>query len=391
MVISRFFPEVGGAERQAHALARMLLARGHQVMVLTRQLGGLPKQEIVDGIPVIRAIRTVDLGPLFGLTYVISVARFLFAHRHDFDVIHVTHLYLDAFAAVLTRSLHGLPVVVRPACAGYYGDLARLRRFRVWPLLSGFDGLTISGVVRTIARADAFIGNSNELCEELIEAGFSAKRIMRIPNGVDLNHFSPDPAARSFEARRRLGLPPGLLMAFAGRLDPQKGLHALLEAVQPLLAGPQGARLLVMGDGPLRAELQLSARHVGLSDRILFLGLVKDVAPYLRACDIFVLPSVGEGMPNALLEAMATGLPCVASRIGGCIDIVTHGKDGLLVDPDNPVALREATCRLLASPELRARLGRAARESVGSRFSLERMTDQYEECFRSCRNGFRSR
>lgn len=387
LIIPRFFPEVGGAERQTHALARMLLARGHQVMVLTRQLGGLPPREVLDGVPVVRAIRTVELGPLFGLTYVLSVARFLLAHRRDWDVIHVTHAYLDAFAAVLTRRLHGLPVVVRPACAGYYGDLARLGRFRVWPLLPALDGLTSRAVIRTIARAEAFIANSTELREELIGAGFPAERIVRVPNGVDLNHFHPDPVERSAGARRRLGLPAGPLLAFAGRLDPQKGLHTLLAAVEPLLARNGEARLLIMGDGPQRPELEQVVRRAGLSARVLFRGLVRDVAPYLRGCDIFVFPSVGEGMPNALLEAMASGLPCVASAIGGCTDIVTDGETGLLVPPGDAAAFRGALQRLLQSPELRAQLGAAARASVVSRFGLERMAERYEKCLRMTLTG----
>ncbi len=387
LVIPRFFPDVGGAQRQTEALARVLLACGHQVLVLTRQLGGLAPREVVGGVPVVRAIRTVDLGPLYGLTYILTVVRFLLAHRREWDVIHVTHAYLDAFAAVLTRRLHGLPVVVRPACAGYYGDLARMGRFRVWPLLPSLDGLTTRTVIRTIARADAFIANGTELRQELIGAGFPAERIVHIPNGVDLNHFHPAPVERSPEARRRLGLPAGPLLAFAGRLDPQKGLHTLLAAVQPLLAGEGETRLLLMGDGPQRSELEQTVQRAGLSTRVVFRGLVGDVAPYLRASDIFVFPTVGEGMPNALLEAMATGLPCVASAIGGCTDIVTDGETGLLVPPGDAAAFRSALEQLLQSPELRARLGTAARATVVHRFGLERMAERYENCLRTTLTG----
>jgi len=388
LVIPRFFPAVGGAERQAQALARRLLARGHHVAVLTRQLGGLPRHEVLDGVPVVRAIRTIDLGPLFGLTYVLSVARFLLAHRGEWDVIHVSFVYLDAFAAVLTRRLHRMPVIVRPACAGYYGDLARLTRFRVWPLLPFLDSLTIRIVVRTIVRADAFIANSTELHKELIGGGFPPGRIVQIANGVDLDHFFPDPTARLPEARRSLGLPTGLLLAFAGRLDPQKGLHTLVEALRLLAAGCQGARLLIMGDGPQRAELEQAVRGAGVSDRVLFRGLVADVAPYLRACDIFVFPSVGEGMPNALLEAMASGLPCVASAVGGCMDVITDGQTGLLTPPGDAAALQSALQQLIQSPEMRKRLGAAAHDSVASRFGLERMVERYEALFRAAGTGF---
>jgi glycosyltransferase involved in cell wall biosynthesis len=99
--------------------------------------------------------------------------------------------------------------------------------------------------------------------------------------------------------------------------------------------------------------------------------------------DIFVLPSIGEGMPNALLEAMASGLPCVASAVGGCLDAIAHGKTGLLVPPGDVFAFREALEMLIRSPEARERLGAAARRDAVSRFGLERMVDRYEVCYRA--------
>jgi len=383
LITSQFLPIVGGAERQAHALARMLLARGHQVLILTRPLPLMPPREVVDGVPVVRAIRTIDLGPLYGILYILSVVRFLWRCRHDWDVIHITHLYLDAFAAVLTRRLHGLPVVVRPACAGYYGDLARLGRFRAWPVFPGPRGLALRMIVRGVAQADAFIANSHELRAELIGARFPPERIARIPNGVDGDHFHPDPRARLQEVRRHLGLPLGPLLIFAGRLDPQKGLQTLIEAMRSPSVEALGAHLVLLGEGPQRAELEAAVRRHDLSARVLLRGLVDDVAPYLRAGDIFVFPSVGEGMPNALLEAMATGLPCVASAIGGCRDVITDRQTGILVPPGDATALQGALEELLGSPLLREKLGAAAREDAIARFGLERMAEQYEACYRA--------
>lgn len=383
LLIPQFLPVVGGAERQAHALAKMLLARGHQVTVVSRRLSGLPPREILDGVPVVRAIRTIDVGPLFGLTYILSLAWFLLRHRSDWDLIHVTYIYLDAFSAILTRRWHRLPVVVRPACAGYYGDLARLERFRVWPLFPSLDRMSIRKLVRTVAQADAFVANSRELRGELIAAGSPPERITRIPNGVDVNRFFPDADARSTEGRRRLGLPEGPLLVFAGRLDPQKGLLSLIDAMRSLSLEASNVNLLILGDGPQRAELEKAVRDGNLSDRVLLRGLVQDVATYLRAGDIFVFPSVGEGMPNALLEAMATGLPCVASAIGGCADLIVDRETGLLVPPGDVSAFREAIAMLIRSSEARERLGVAARQDAVSRFGLERMVDRYEAFYRA--------
>jgi glycosyltransferase involved in cell wall biosynthesis len=383
IVTPQFLPVLGGAERQAHALGRMLGERGHRVVVLTRRMTGLPLREAMDGVSVVRAIWAIEAGPLYGLTYTLSAARFLLRHRSQWDVVHITHIYLDAFAAMLTRRWHGLPIVVRPACAGHYGDLARLARLRAWPLYPGPGKVALRALIRTVVRADAFIANSRELREELVAAGCPAGKVAHIPNGVDLNRFHPDPAARSAEGRRCLGLPEGPLMVFAGRLDPQKGLHTLMDAMRSPALAVSGARVVLLGDGPQRAELAEAVQRHGLSDRVLFRGVVEEVAPYLRASDIFAFPTMGEGMPNALLEAMATGLPCVASAVGGCRDVITNGETGLLVPPGDAAAFQEALEALIQSSGTRERLGAAARQDAVSRFGLERMVERYETCYRT--------
>jgi glycosyltransferase involved in cell wall biosynthesis len=387
IVTPQFLPVLGGAERQAHALGRMLGARGHQVAVLTRRLSGLPRREVLGGVSVVRAIRPIECGPLYGLTYILSVGQFLLRHRREWDVVHITHMYLDAVAAILTRRGHGLPIVVRPACAGHFGDLARLARFRAWPLYPGPGKVGLRVLIRTIARADAFIANSRDVGEELVAAGCAGERIALIPNGVDLTRFHPDPAARAADGRRRLGLPDGPLVVFAGRLDPQKGLHTLVAAMRSPALAAAGAHALLLGTGPQRAELAQAVERDGLADRVLFRGVVEDVAPYLRASDIFAFPTLGEGMPNALLEAMATGLPCVTSAVGGCRDVIADGGTGLLVPAGDATAFQAALEALVQSAALRERLGAAARQAAVARFGLETMVDRYEACYRAVMAG----
>jgi glycosyltransferase involved in cell wall biosynthesis len=341
----------------------------------------------MDGVSVVRAIWAIDAGPLYGLTYTLSAARFLLRHRSQWDVVHITHVYLDAFAAALTRRWHGLPIVVRPACAGHYGDLARLARLRAWPLYPGPGKVGLRALIRVIARADAFIANSRELAEELAAAGCPGGKIAHIPNGVDLNRFQPDPTARLAEGRRRFGLPEGPLLVFAGRLDPQKGLHTLVDAMRSPTLAASGAHVLLLGDGPQRAELAQAVRRNALSDRVLFRGVVEDVAPYLRASDIFAFPTLGEGMPNALLEAMASGLPCAASAVGGCRDVIAHGETGLLVPAGDAKAFQAALETLVQSASLRERLGAAARRDAVARFGMATMVDRYEACYRAVMAG----
>jgi glycosyltransferase involved in cell wall biosynthesis len=381
--IAQFHPIVGGAERQTQALARGLISRGHDVVVVTRRWKGWPAREMIDGVPVLRDVRPLGSGPLRGLTYITGVAASLARHRGWADVIHITNIYLEAFVAVAMRPWHGIPIVVRPACAGYYGDLARLGRFRAWPIFPGPRRSTLRAVLRTIVRADAFIANSGEVRDELIAAGFPNERVVRIPNGVNLDRFRPAPEGSSTEARTKLGLPSGPLICFVGRMDPQKGLATLLDAFARLAAAGAKASLVIVGDGPQRIGMEQLAAQLGVAGRVIFQGVVQDVAPYLEVSDVFVLPSVGEGMPNALLEAMSTGLPCVASAIGGCRDVITDRQTGLLVPPEDPTALQRALEELLQSPVLRGRLGAAARQDAVARFGLEEMGARYEACYRA--------
>ncbi|MBP1774191.1 MAG: glycosyl transferase group 1, partial [candidate division NC10 bacterium] len=263
IVTPQFLPLLGGAERQAHALGRMLGERGHRVAVLTRRVAGLPRREVMDGVSVERGIWAVEVGPLYGLTYTLSVSRFLLSHRSAWDVVHITHIYLDAFAATLTGRWR------------HYGDLARLARLRAWPLYPGPGKVALRALIRTIARADAFIANSREVREELVAAGCPGGKIAHIPNGVDLTRFHPDPAARAADGRRRLGLPDGPLVVFAGRLDPQKGLHTLVAAMRSPALAAAGAHMLLLGDGPQRADLAQAVERDGLADRVLFRGVVE--------------------------------------------------------------------------------------------------------------------
>ncbi len=196
-------------------------------------------------------------------------------------------------------------------------------------------------------------------------------------SGVDADHFRPGPAAPALEA----GLPPRPRVVFTGRLHPQKNLDGLLGA-WPAVADRTGAALVLVGDGPERDRLAGRARALGVADRVHFAGAVADPADHLRAADAFALPSVAEGMSNSLLEAMATGLPCLASAIGGNVDLLGPGPSGLLLPPDDPRAWAEALVRVLESPPLARELGTAARRRVEAEFSLKAVVDRYQELYR---------
>jgi glycosyltransferase involved in cell wall biosynthesis len=233
---------------------------------------------------------------------------------------------------------------------------------------------------RGLERLDYIVAVSAQVEAELVGYGLSPERIVKIPNGVDLRRFCP---AESREAiKRSLGL-RGQIVTFTGRLDPQKGVVSLLHAWQAVAKLRQDASLLVLGKGPQEIELKDLAQHLDLSARIIFCGEQPDVLPYLQASDIFVLPSVAEGMPNALLEAMACGLPCVATRIGGNEELITDGINGLLVDPHDPSGLSRALMGLLDHSAEAARLGREARRTIETTYSMARVADDYVRLYQT--------
>jgi glycosyltransferase involved in cell wall biosynthesis len=177
------------------------------------------------------------------------------------------------------------------------------------------------------------------------------------------------------------------VVVFTGRLIEAKGLLELLEAWPLLLREIPDARLVLVGSGPLEAELRRRAALPPLAGRVHLSGEVPDVRPHLRAAAAFLFPSWAEGLPNALLEAMAMGLPCVATDIGPIRDAATDGEEALLVPARNPQRLAAALGAVLADPSLAARLGRGARKRVEADFSLEREVERLEALYRAVISG----
>jgi glycosyltransferase involved in cell wall biosynthesis len=248
-----------------------------------------------------------------------------------------------------------------------------------WPLWRGGDAPTRRHVLTTIRGADAFVALNQEMTAELLARGFSAERIVRIPNGVPLAESVRDDAERRL-ARSRLGLPEGPLLLFVGRLNRHKGASDLIRALPSLTGRFPGVTLVLLGEGPLRGELSALAEALGVVSRVRLLG-ERDPEPFLRAADVFVLPTRGEGMSNALLEAMGAGLPCVTTRVTGNVEVVTDGETGLLVEPGGPDALAQAVGRLLEDPAWRVRLGEAARQRIRAHHSVPEMVAAYRGLF----------
>ncbi len=353
-----------GAERQALAQGAALARRGHHVHVVTHAMPGVPRMEDVQGIHVHREIQSSKRGPLFGLTFVASAVRAL-RRLHaptGFDVIHTHQALWEGVAAGAARAsglMIGVPTLVQPASSGYYGEAEELARLRG------------AGVLRRlILKNDAFVAISTDIERQWRALGVPSQRMHKIASGVDARHFT------SGKSHLESTLPPRPRVMFTGRLHPQKNLDVLLDA-WPAVARTAGASLILVGHGPERERLQAKAEALGVAESVVFTGAVPDVADALRAADLFVLPSVAEGMSNSLLEAMAASLPCVASDIGGNQDLLGPHNAGVLIADGGSDRWAEVLIGLLNDPARRSRLGAAARQRIDNEYDLERIIDRY--------------
>jgi glycosyltransferase involved in cell wall biosynthesis len=230
-----------------------------------------------------------------------------------------------------------------------------------------------------LRRCDQVIAVSSELHQRCLEIGVAAERLSQIDNAVDVQAFAraaEDPEA-GVEGRR-------LVFGALGRLEPEKGLEVLIEAFESLLERGVDAELRIAGDG---SELQRLGERVAASahsSRIALIGFCPDVAEFHRELDVFVLSSRREGMPLALLEAMAAGLPVVATRAGGVAEVLADQEGGTVVDVDDAVALADGMERLVRDPALRRRLGNDARRRVTERYGIERRARELAAVYDRC-------
>ncbi|MFP4057410.1 MAG: glycosyltransferase family 4 protein [Candidatus Brocadiia bacterium] len=336
----------GGIEKWMLLLAGHLAARGHGVAAAAKPGSRFAAACRRQGLPTAELAMRGDFHP----RDLLALRRLYARGGTDLVVLKLPQCIRMAWAAGLIAARP------RPAILCRMGDAVVKRGLRA--------RLTYRHM------ADRYLTPSEHCRRELLRTGyFVPQRIRAIPNGVAIP--PPDPSARE-RVRAELGLGDAPVLIVTSRLHPAKGHVHLLDALALLREQLGGVRLLAVGDGGERPALEERAERLGLGHSVLFTGFRTDVVDLLRAADLFVLPSLLEGMPNTALEAMAVGLPVVASAVDGVPEVVVDGETGLLVSPGDPHLLRDTIGRLLTEPQLAARMGRAGRERVRRHFALDR-------------------
>ncbi len=366
LITRRYPPLIGGAEKVLSYLAPALAVEGARVDVLTSRIGearAFPVHERIEtpkGELIIHRLPTSRLRFVGTWLYMRNLRRWL--EQNTPDIVYVSMLKHDAYVTVDVGRRLGFPVVLRPEGAGATGDLA----WQSW----GRFGAKIGERTR---RADAVVAISKAIKEELRKAGYETSRVVELPNGV------PVPER---PWNRREGWRDAPRAAFVGRLATEKGLDTLVAAWPTVRQSYPGARLVLVGDGPRRPVLEDQVRRLGLAEAVEFAGRVDDAGPWLRQSDLFVLPSREEGMSIALLEAMALGVPLVASSIPGNRKLVIDRKHGRLAPPNDPAALASAILGQWAEFDRAIHMGRAARSRVRQSYSIAAVARSHLELFR---------
>jgi L-malate glycosyltransferase len=356
---------VGGTENQVMHMSLRLPPDRYRLTVCCLKAEGPLLEPLKQA-----GIRIVEFSPgssLISMSGALQLLRLAcFVRRERFQIVHAHDLWSNLMgvpAALIART----PVIISSQ-----RNLAHLSWYSTWR----------KPVITALQRASEFvIANSSAICDMLEKDGLHRNNIRLIYNGVDFDRFAFTQADK-----RKLfpGLDNGrkLIAVIANMHSEVKGHSYLIDAAQGICQIFPETLFVLIGDGALRPELEQRVGGLGLKDNFLFLGSRRDVPELLCCCDLFVLPSTAEGLPNAVLEAMAAGLPVVATRVGGTGEIIEDGISGFLVEPKSSSALTEVIVRVLRNPEMAIRLALTGQERVRVKFSFDRVLEELEQLYR---------
>ncbi|HEX7046972.1 MAG TPA: glycosyltransferase family 4 protein [Gammaproteobacteria bacterium] len=370
MVLESNYPTEGGggAEGQLRTICRYLKEHDIPVSIIVpmRQDGAQCEHDSIDGVSVWR-IPYPKLRKVGGFVMLARLMIALFKRCRDYHVIHVHMAHNMASVSSAVGWLLGKTVIVK-----------------ITGSLEMADGVLDSGrrspgvvIKRWLLRhATYFQATSHEIRNRLIENGIDANRVRVIPNAVDLARFAAMTKSRDASTGRPM------TMIYVGRLSEEKAPDVLLEAWIDAIPVDSRAQLMLIGDGAMRASLEQKITQAGRAGQVVLHGPQEDIGPFLAQADVAVLPSLYEGLSNALLEYMASGLPVLGTRVSGTVDFIEDGQCGWLVEPGDKEQLAGRLRTLMSMDRARLReMGEMACQRVASRARIERVIGQLAELY----------
>jgi glycosyltransferase involved in cell wall biosynthesis len=374
MVVPKYpYPVAGGLERQSHELAKALLEEGIDVQVVSGAFApSQQSEESVESVCVHRISWTESKWLRF-LRTPIDLFAVLYARRKTYDVIHLHQTSWFGMFTIIAAKLLGKPILTKLANVGSLG-------------IPGLLGLPFGSIMlKILLSSDAMVAMSEESIAEATSHGYPIERILVTPNGIRLSSQS-----RSVQRNGEYQKP--CRVVFVGRLSPQKGLDMLLQAWLDVkeAVGPH-VLLEIWGAGPLESELRRMSHDLNLEESVTFRGHLEGVPERLRSIDIFVMNSQAEGNSNAILEAMAAGLPVVSTRVGGTAMLVGPEGADFLFDPGDRAGLVERLVTLIRNPALREATSNAMQRRASEYFDIRRVARTYADAYRFLASGVRDR
>ena len=378
LVAGAYFPEISSGGLQCQAVARHLGARGRFSVLTTATDASLPAHEVIESVDVSRVYVDVDSRGSKVRAFLALLVELLQCVPRV-DAVHLQGFSRKNILIVAIAKLFGRPTVLSLQTAGHDEPqtIAAQGRLAAWSFRSH----------------DMYLSVSPRLRDQYLHAGLPPDRIRLVPNGVDVHRFTPATIDERAALRRRLGLPlQRPIVLFVGMFSRDKQPRVLFDAWLGLQHDAALASTLVFVgatqsayyeiDPQLAPAMRADAAQAAVADRLVFVNPTHQVHDYFRAADVFSLPSAREGLPIALLEAMAAGLPCVASRLPGSTDtIVEDDVNGRLVPPGDAGALASALAALLRDPGLGARIGVRARETVLQRYGIGPVAEAWVDAY----------
>jgi len=382
LVTGAYYPEISAAAVQCRAVAAALDGRAVISVLTTAVDSALPAVSTVDGVAVYRV--HVDVGSRASkIAASLRLAAHLVRARRTYAVIHVHGVSQKNVAVAIIARLLGKRLVLSLHTAGQDEPRAAAR-----------GGPLASWAFRA---PDLVLSVSPDLAARWTAANLPADRIRLAPNGVDTARFAPASDGERADLRRAIGWPANTPVAlFVGFFSRDKRPDLLFRAWRRVSTGGIRSRLAFVGakgagyyeiDAALAGEIGRSAVELGCTDEVMFIDATHEIEKYVRAADVYVLPSIREAHPLALLEAMACGLPCIATRLPGSTDaIIDDGVNGRLFPPDDEAALAAALRDVLSNPAAGRALGARARATVTARYDIGRTADQWLSAYRTVLN-----
>ena len=393
LLTETFYPPlVDGIAIQNHQLAERLATWGIDIWVITRQTE--PPSAASEHFGHFRVTRIPPGGVWRGKgwkaiwpmsVFLARTLSLLMRYIQHYDVMMVCGLKALPVLAFLLKLIAGKRCVVQVQSPSEVwedisaGSLQKMKLSGSSWILRGYRNVRKA----ILKRMDAFIAVSPEICRELISIGIAPEKIQVIPNGIDVDRFHPIPYEEKLWLRRRLALPvEKKLFIFVGRLAATKGLPMLLEAWKELASSRQDVHLLLVGSGrdsfdDCEPVLKAFVKTHTLESNVSFTGDVRNVHEYLQTSDVFLLPSEYEGFSLALGEALACGLPVIATRVGAAPELIQDGKNGILINPRDRESLLIAMEKFLTYEKLWKEMATYVAQNVVERYGIETVAKQY--------------